>query len=332
MSESLNRFFAPTSIAVVGASDDATKIGGRPLWYLRELGFPGAVYPVNPQRDTVQGLPCFRSVDTIPVSFDHAVVAVAADTVIDTLERCAHKDATGATVFSSGFAEIGREGGHLQQQLHDLVARLGITILGPNCQGFANVTARAYPTFSSGIERAGVAAGPLAVISQSGVLSAAVYVLARQAGVGVSHWINTGNEVGIDAAAALEFVVRQPEIGAVALALETVRNGDAFAVAMDDAHRLEKPVFVVKGGRTGAGAKVAKGVALAHRGAARTRRGLCRPVRADRRHSGPNPPRAGRCGGADITARAAQRELVQAGRRTTLGDSDQLRRRQHPGG
>ncbi|MDR7417428.1 MAG: acetate--CoA ligase family protein [Armatimonadota bacterium] len=255
MPDSLDRFFAPRAIAIIGASDDATKIGGRPLRYLRQWGFPGVIYPVNPYRDVVQGLPCFRSVQAIPGTFDHAVIAVPAEAVLDTLEACARKGATGATIFSSGFAEIGEDGRRLQQQLHDLVERLGLTVLGPNCQGFVNVAARAYPTFSSGIERVGVAPGPLAVISQSGVLSAVVYVQARQAGIGVSYWINTGNEVGIDAAAALRFVVRQPEVTTVALALETIRDGDTYAAAMGDARRLGKLVFAVKGGRTSAGAE-----------------------------------------------------------------------------
>jgi acyl-CoA synthetase (NDP forming) len=267
MLDSLDRFFAPRAIAVIGASDDATKIGGRPLRYLREWGFPGAIYPVNPHRDAVQGLPCFSSVEAIPEVFDHAVVAVPAAAVLETLEACARKGATAATIFSSGFAEIGDDGRRLQQKLRDLVERLGLTVLGPNCQGFANVAARVYPTFSSGIERVGVAPGPVAVISQSGVLSAVVYVQVRQAGIGVSHWINTGNEVGIDAAAALRFVVRQPEIATVALALETIRDGDAFAEAMDDARRLGKLVFAVKGGRTGAGAEAS----LSHTAALLTR-------------------------------------------------------------
>ncbi len=260
MTGDLDQFFSPRSIAVVGASDDPTKIGGRPLKYLRELGFPGRLFPVNPHRDHVQGLPCYRTIDAIPEAFEHAVIAVPVEAVLETVEACAAKGASGATIFTSGFAEIGAAGGRLQSELRVLADRLGVRILGPNCQGFANVADAVYPTFSSGIERAGAAPGPVAVISQSGVLSAVIYVLVRQAGIGVGQWINTGNEADIDAAAALAYVARCPEVSTVAMALETVRNGEAFARAMDEARRAGTEVFVLKGGRTAPG----RSAALSH--------------------------------------------------------------------
>jgi acyl-CoA synthetase (NDP forming) len=260
MTSDLERFFSPRSIAVVGASDDPTKIGGRPLKYLRELGFPGRLFPVNPHRDRVQGLPCYRTIDAIPEAFEHAVIAVPVEAVLESVEACAAKGARGATIFTSGFAEIGEDGGRLQEELRMLADRLGVRILGPNCQGFANVADAVYPTFSSGIERAGAAPGPVAVISQSGVLSAVIYVLVRQAGIGVSQWINTGNEADIDAAAALAYVARRPEVTTVAMALETVRNGEAFARAMDEACQSGNEVFVLKGGRTAPG----RSAALSH--------------------------------------------------------------------
>jgi acyl-CoA synthetase (NDP forming) len=157
MTSDLEQFFSPRSIAIVGASDDPTKIGGRPLKYLRELGFAGQLFPVNPHRDRVQGLPCYRTVDEIPEAFEHAVIAVPVEAVLETVEACAAKGASGATIFTSGFAEVGEAGGCLQRELRARADRLGVRILGPNCQGFANVADAIYLAFSSGIERAGAA-------------------------------------------------------------------------------------------------------------------------------------------------------------------------------
>jgi acyl-CoA synthetase (NDP forming) len=254
VTDDLERFFAPRSLAIVGASDDPAKIGGRPIKFLREMGFDGPVYPVNPHRDYVQGLPCFRTIEEIPHPFDHAILAVPVEHVAHAMEACAARGARDLTIFTSGFAEVGEEGRRRQQALGALAARLGVRLLGPNCQGFANVPSGVYATFSSALDRAAPVPGPVAVIGQSGVLSAVVYVLLRQAGIGVGQLINTGNEVDIDAARALAYAARRPDVSAAALALETVRDGDAFADAMAEARARGTRVFVLKGGRTETGA------------------------------------------------------------------------------
>jgi acyl-CoA synthetase (NDP forming) len=257
VSTDLTRFFAPRALAIVGASDDATKIGGRPLRYLLDFNFTGQVYPVNPNRDSVLGMRAYRAVADIPARVDHAIIAVGAAYVEDAVRAAAAKGAIGATIFTSGYAEIGEAGHSAQRRLARLARDLGVRILGPNCQGFANIADGAIATFSSGIERAGVASGPVAVISQSGVISSVVYVLVRQAGVGIGHWVNTGNESDIDAAAVLAFVAQRPEVTTIALALETVRSGDAMADAVRRARASGKRVFVLKGGRSAEGAAAA---------------------------------------------------------------------------
>jgi acetyltransferase len=257
VSRSLERFFAPGALAIVGASDDATKIGGRPLRYLLDSNFPGAVYPVNPNRDTVLGVRAYRTVAEIPAAIDHAVIAVDGAHVEEALRAAASKGAVGATIFTSGYAEVGEPGREAQQRLAALARDLGVRILGPNCQGFANVADGVIATFSSGIERAGAQAGPVAVISQSGVISSVVYALVRQQGVGISHWINTGNEADIDAAEAVAFVAQRPEVTTIALALETVRSGDALAEAVRSARAAGRRIFVLKAGRSAEGAAAA---------------------------------------------------------------------------
>lgn len=250
----LTRFFTPRALAIVGASDDATKIGGRPLRYLLDSKFAGQVFPVNPNRDAVLGVRAYREVADIPATIDHAIIAVGEAHVEAALRAAAAKGAVGATIFTSGYAEMGGRGHAAQRRLSDLGRELGVRILGPNCQGFANVADGVIATFSSGIERAGLESGPVAVISQSGVVSAVVYVLVRQAGVGISHWVNTGNESDVDAAAALAFVAQRPEVTTIALALETVRSGDALADAVRAARAAGKRVFVLKAGSSAEGA------------------------------------------------------------------------------
>jgi acetate---CoA ligase (ADP-forming) len=257
VSADLTRFFAPRALAIVGASGDASKIGGRPLRYLLDSNFSGQVFPVNPNRGTVLGVPAYPTIADIPGTIDHAIIAVGDSHVEAALRASAAKGATAATIFTSGYAEIGEAGRAAQHRLAALARELNIRILGPNCQGFANVADGVIATFSSGIERAGMQSGPVAIISQSGVVSSVVYALARQAGVGISHWINTGNEADIDAAAALAYVARRPEVSTVAMALETVRSGDALAGAVRAARAGGQRVFVLKAGRSAEGAAAA---------------------------------------------------------------------------
>jgi len=129
----LSAVFRPRAIAVVGASDDPVKIGGRPLAFLLRHGYPGHVYPVNPSRATVQGLPAFPSVAAIPGEVDLAVVVVPAERVLESLEAAAAKGIRAAIVFSSGFAEVGEAGRAAQARLRALATRTGLRIVGPNC-------------------------------------------------------------------------------------------------------------------------------------------------------------------------------------------------------
>lgn len=131
----LTALLKPESVAIIGASNDPARIGGRPLRYLIDVGYAGPVYPVNPGRDTVQGLPSFANVSAIPAPVDLAVIAVSAHKAIASLEECAAKGVNAAVVFSSGFAETGDAGRALQNRLTEIARTSGMRILGPNCLG-----------------------------------------------------------------------------------------------------------------------------------------------------------------------------------------------------
>ncbi len=253
----LRAVFRPRAIAVVGASDDPVKIGGRPLAFLLRHGYAGRVYPVNPARATVQGLPAFPSLAAIPDPVDLAVVVVPAERVEEALEAAAARGVQAAIVFSSGFAEVGEAGRAAQARLGALAARSGLRIIGPNCQGVAHLPSRLVATFASPFLDADLAIGPIAMVSQSGAMAGMLYEMARAAGLGLNYWVSTGNEADVQAAEILAEVVEDPETRVACLYLEDVKDAARLREALARAHRRGVPVFVLKSGRSAAGRRAA---------------------------------------------------------------------------
>ncbi len=249
--------FRPRAIAVVGASDDPVKIGGRPLAFLLRHGYAGRVYPVNPARATVQGLPAFPSLAAIPDPVDLAVVVVPAERVEEALEAAAARGVQAAIVFSSGFAEVGEGGRAAQARLGALAARTGLRIIGPNCQGVAHLPSRLVATFASPFLDPDLAVGPIAMVSQSGAMAGMLYEMARAAGLGLNYWVSTGNEADVQAAEILAEVVEDPETRVACLYLEDVKDAARLREALARAHRRGVPVFVLKSGRSAAGRRAA---------------------------------------------------------------------------
>ncbi len=253
----LHALFHPRAIAVVGASDDPVKIGGRPLAFLLRHGYRGGVFPVNPARPTVQGLPAFPSLAAIPEAVDVAVVVVPADRVLESLEACAAKGVRVAIVFSSGFAEVGEAGRREQALMRELAARSGMRIMGPNCQGFAHLPSRLVTTFASPFLDEGLQIGPIAMVSQSGAMAGMIYEMARAAGLGLNYWVSTGNEADVQAAEILAEVVEDPETRVALCYLEDIKDAGRFREALRRAHHRDVPVFVLKSGRSAAGSRAA---------------------------------------------------------------------------
>ncbi len=242
---------------MIGASDDPSRIGGRPLRYMRESGFDGLIYPVNPNREMVQGLKTFASVREITEPVDCAIIAVPAKIVIQTLEDCAAMGVKSAIVFSSGFAEVGSDGEALQEQLSDIATRSGIRILGPNCLGILNFKSRFFATFSSTGDDGYPEAGPLAIISQSGAYGTHLYAVARDWGLGVSHVITTGNECDIDVAECIGWAAETDEVKVIAAYAEGIKDGPSLIRSLKLARANNKPVIFMKVGRSEEGAAAA---------------------------------------------------------------------------
>ncbi len=263
--DTLTALFCPTSVAIVGASDDIVRISGRPLRYLREGEFKGKIFPVNPKRETVQGLKSYPRIADLPVVPDVALLAIPAALVVSAVRDCAAKGVKATVIFSAGFAETGEEGQQAQNELRDIAHSSGMRILGPNCLGVLNSARGFYGTFASSLDRGLPVAGPVAVVSQSGAYGAHVAYLARERGIGIRYCISTGNEADIEIAEVLRWLACQPEVRVIMAYAEGIRDGAAFIEALKIAHGRRKPVVFMKVGRsaTGAGAVGSHTAALA---------------------------------------------------------------------
>ncbi len=235
-------------MALIGASTEQNKLSGRPFRFFREYGYAGNVYPVNPKYPEIAGVPCFAKLSDIPGEVDLAVITLPA-TAVRT------KSVKAAAIISSGFAEVGGEGVRLQDELQRIALENGIAVCGPNCSGFVYFPERVTATFSVGLDGGLPEAGPAAFISQSGALSSYILGAAKERGLAFRYWITTGNECVLSFTDYLQYVLEDPEVRLVLGYLEDARDGQAFQAAARRALALDKPLIILKAGRSEAGAK-----------------------------------------------------------------------------
>jgi acyl-CoA synthetase (NDP forming) len=250
----LDALFAPRSIAIVGASDDPARIGGRPLRYLRRSGYDGSVYPVNPGRETVQGERAWPSVGALPEVPDLALLAAPAAATLQAVNDCVAAGVKAATIFAAGFAEMGEAGSEEQARIVEAARAGGLRLLGPNCLGAADSSIGYYGTFSVMLDDAFLEPGPVAIVSQSGAYGSHIAQLARNRGLGIKHWITTGNECDVDLAEALRWVVEREGVKVVMAYAEGVRNRTVFYEALERARQRGIAVVLLKVGRSEVGA------------------------------------------------------------------------------
>lgn len=255
--DGLDGLLAPESIAIIGASEDTGKISGRPIEYLKRYGFSGEIYPINPKRETVQGLRCYPSVTEVPGSIDLAVIAIPGRSVITALQQCAQQRVKSCVVFSSGFAELGEEGKRIQRQISEIADQSGMRVLGPNCQGVANLHTRSIVSFSTSFAEGDLFEGYSAIVSQSGAVAAMIYSLQKEWSSGVKYWIATGNEADITVPELLDKVLEDPDVRVVQAYMEDIKAADALLSAARKARKLAKPILALKAGRTSEGKKAA---------------------------------------------------------------------------
>src|SRR6202453_2922341 len=253
----LDWLFNPRSIAIIGASSDKTKLGGRPVHFLKEFGFAGSIYPVNPHFSEIQGLPAFSRIGDIHGDVDQAVIVVPAPLVGQAVRDCAAKGVKIIQILTSGFAEAGEDGLAAQARIVSIAKRANIRIVGPNSLGAVSPSNGVFTTFSSSLAGLRPKAGNLAFVTQSGAFGSCAYVMASLRGMGLSRVIATGNESDVDVAECIEYLVEDPETEVICVAMETCKNGDRFRRALRMAAIHKKPVLVMKVGTTDVGASAA---------------------------------------------------------------------------
>ncbi len=253
---SLDTLLAPRSIAVVGASDDPTRIGGRPLSYMLSQGFQGRLLPVNPRRDRVQGLKAYPSIAELPEVPETAIIAVPPSAACDAVDQLGARGTRAAVVFTAGYAETGNEGD--EATLVATARRHGMRLLGPNCLGLFNARIGYFAIFSSSFENGWPVPGRIGIASQSGAYGTHVFAVARDRGIGAPICVTTGNEGDVTVADVIGWLAEDPDTDVIAAYLEGVRDGDAFCAALDRARAARKPVIVMKVGTSRLGAAAAR--------------------------------------------------------------------------
>ncbi|HSF95941.1 MAG TPA: acetate--CoA ligase family protein [Thermohalobaculum sp.] len=253
----LDDLLAPRSIAIVGASDDPTRIGGRPLRHMIDQRFEGGIYPVNPRRDTVQGLRAYPTLLDIEGDVDFVLVAVPAPMVAPAVRDAAAKNARTVMVFSSGFAETGPEGAAMQDELTRIARETGTRVIGPNCLGAFNSETRFYPTFTSTIDRATPVPGGISIASQSGAYGSHIYMASHMRGLGIRYWLTTGNEADLHVAEAIRLLAERDDVHCIMAYAESIKDGPMLVEALEVARARRTPVIFMKVGRSEVGAQAA---------------------------------------------------------------------------
>jgi acyl-CoA synthetase (NDP forming)/RimJ/RimL family protein N-acetyltransferase len=245
-SRSIARLLTPSSVAVVGASNDEGKLGNVLLRNLLEYGFDGPLYPVNPGARHVRGVPAYADVEAIPDDVDLAVVAVPADQVAEVVESCRRKRVRGLVVVSGGFGEAGDEGRAAQRDLVRAARASGMRVVGPNCLGIVNTDPAVR--LNASLAPAVPGRGRVGFFAQSGALGVALLERARGRGIGLSTFVSAGNRADVSGNDLLQFWATDPATEVVLLHLESFGNPRKFARLARRVGR-NKPVVAVKSGR-----------------------------------------------------------------------------------
>ncbi|WP_353235031.1 acetate--CoA ligase family protein [Diaphorobacter ruginosibacter] len=250
----------PGSIAIVGASNNAARIGGMPIAHLTKFGYKGRIYPINPKYEEVFGQRCYADLESLPEAPDLVVLAIGAADVTAMLRRCHAKGARAVLVYAAGFAEEGARGKLLQDELEAFVATTDMVVAGPNAMGFANLNSQVHTNFASVFNTSPMQPGngSVSLLTQSGNVCAAVYAIARRLGVEFSHFINTGNEACVDFAQYLEYLAQDDFTEVCMGYIEELRDGGRFIAAAEEFARRDKLLVLYKAGETEKGSEAVR--------------------------------------------------------------------------
>jgi acetyl coenzyme A synthetase (ADP forming)-like protein len=249
---SLQSFFNPKSVAIIGASRQKGKVGYEILANLVAGGYPGKIFPVNPKADEIEGLKCYPDLASIGETPDLAIVIVPAQFVPSVMEECAKVRVKSAIIITAGFKEVGPEGRKLEEAVVRIAQRAGIRFIGPNCLGVIAPSHKLNASFGGDLP----VPGTIGYISQSGALLAAILDLANANGIGFSSLVSIGNKADIDELDIIKAFGTQRDTKVIAGYLESITDGDVFVREAEEISN-RKPILLMKSGGTAAGAKAA---------------------------------------------------------------------------
>jgi len=248
----LDVFFSPKTVAVIGATENPNTVGRTVLWNLVTSPFGGTVFPVNPKRPSVLGIKAYASISEIPEQVDLAVVVTPPPSIPGIIRECGENGVRGAVVISAGFKEIGPAGAALEQQLKEEALAAGVRVIGPNCLGVMSPLSGLNATFATTIARP----GSVGFLSQSGALCTAVLDWSLKEMVGFSAFISIGSMVDVGWGDLIYHLGNDPKTRSIVIYMETIGDARAFLSAAREV-ALNKPIIVIKPGRTAAAAKAA---------------------------------------------------------------------------
>ena len=246
MKQNLDIFFKPKSIAVVGASKNSTKIGHATLKNILISDYECKLYPINPKETHILGEKCYKKLADVPGKIDLVLISVPAPIVPQILQECKQKNVKNVIIITSGFSEIGNH--KLEDEIKKIVENSPMRVLGPNTMGYKNAADSLDASFVFGTPRK----GSLSLISQSGALGIGMIYLANNEYVGISKIIGVGNKLDIDDDDLIDYFSKDPDTNVIGLYIEGVKDGRAF---MNSIKACNKPVLVVKAGKSAAGAR-----------------------------------------------------------------------------
>jgi len=255
--------FSPRSVAIVGQSDDASKAAGRPLKFLRRIGYAGRVYPVNPRRETVLGERAWPALAALPEPPEHAYIVTPTQAAVEAVEECGALGVKVATVLADGFAEAGAEGMARETRLRETCARTGIRIVGPSSLGVVDLRTRVMLTANAAFDEKDFPLGRIFAASHSGSMIGALMSRGKARGKGFAGFVSVGNEVDLSLGEICAATLDDPDIDGYMLFLETMRHADTLRRFALSAAERGKPIIAYKLGRSDA----ARELAVSHTGA-----------------------------------------------------------------
>ena len=248
----MKAYFKPSSVAIIGASEDITKLGGMLLKNMIEAGFKGKLYPVNPKGGTIQGLKAYKSVREIGKPIELAVVAIKNTQAVEEMKELGAAGVKYVSMLTAGFKETGHEGAELEEKLLKEAKKYGIRIVGPNCFGNMNIAHGMNFTFTHIVPPA----GNISILSQSGALGSSMLDWFKQNNLGIANFMTFGNKSDVNEADVIGYLMEDPNTKVIGIYSEGIVNGEGFIKAIESA-KIKKPIVMFKSGKTEAGSAAA---------------------------------------------------------------------------